>query len=85
MKKLFIVLAALGVIACTGNSSFNADSVADADGQIARVEPLSWWTGLKTPLQLMINGENISQYNVALEGGNGVEITAVHKADSPNH
>ena len=85
MKKLFIVLAALGVIACTGNSSFNADSVADADGQIARVEPLSWWTGLKTPLQLMINGENISQYNVALEGGNGVEITAVHKADSPNY
>ena len=85
MKKLFIFFAVLGAVACSNNSTFNAESVADAQSQITRVEPLSWWTGMKTPLQLLINGENISQYNVALEGGRGVEITAIHKADSPNY
>jgi hypothetical protein len=85
MKKLFIVLAAIGVVACSSSTAFNPNSVADAAGQVSRVEPLSWWTGMKTPLQLLINGENISQYNVAIEGGDGVEITAVHKADSPNY
>ena len=85
MKKFLVVFALLGAVACSNNSSFDPNSVADAQSQITRVEPLSWWTGLKTPLQLLINGENISQYNVALEGGSGVEITAVHKADSPNY
>ena len=85
MKKFLIFFAALGTIACSNGSSFNPEAVADATNQVARVEPLSWWTGMKTPLQLMINGENISQYNVAIEGSGGVEITAVHKADSPNY
>ena len=85
MKKFLIFFAALGTIACSNGSSFNPEAVADATNQVARVEPLSWWTGMKTPLQLMINGENISQYNVAIEGNGGVEITAVHKADSPNY
>ena len=78
-------MVALGAVACSGNASFDPQSVADADSQITRVEPLSWWTGMKTPLQLLINGQNISQYNVSLEGENGVDITAVHKADSPNY
>ena len=78
-------MAALGAVACSGNATFDPQSVADADSQITRVEPLSWWTGMKTPLQLLINGQNISQYNVSLEGENGVDITAVHKADSPNY
>ena len=85
MKKFLVVFALLGAVACSNNSSFDPNSVADSQSQITRVEPLSWWTGLKTPLQLLINGENISQYNVALEGGSGVEITAIHKADSPNY
>ena len=85
MKKFLIFFAVLGAVACSNNSSFDPNSVADANDKIARVEPLSWWVGMKTPLQLLINGENISQYNVSLEGGNGVEITAVHKADSPNY
>ena len=85
MKKLFVIFAALGAVACSGSSSFDPNSVADAAEAITRVEPLSWWTGMKTPLQLLVNGENISQYNVSLQGGKGVEITAVHKADSPNY
>lgn len=84
MKKIFIALAALGFVACSTNT-FDPQSVADATTQIDRVEPLSWWTGMKTPLQLLVGGENISEYDVTLQGGNGVEITAVHKADSPNY
>ena len=42
------------------------------------MEPLSWWTGMKTPLQLLINGENISDYDVTIEGGKGVKVTQIH-------
>ena len=54
-------------------------------GPVTRVEPLSWWTGMKMPLQLLVQGENISEYSVAIEGGNGVSVEKVTKADSPNY
>ena len=54
-------------------------------GEVTRVEPLSWWTGMKTDLQLLVNGEGIGAYTVSIEGGKGVKVTAVHKADSPNY
>ena len=53
---------------------------------VKHVEPLSWWVGMNTPLQLMINGEGVSAYDVTiLPEGQGVEVAAVHKADSPNY
>ena len=65
---------------------------------ISRVEPLSWWTGMKTPLQLLVNGKDIALCDVRIEpdsaqqsgplcpdGGSGVKVTAVHRADSPNY
>ncbi len=52
---------------------------------IRHVEPLCWWVGMKTPLQLMINGEQIGSYDVSISGGNGVRVTAVHKAESPDY
>lgn len=85
IKHIMTVLAIAGITACSGRNNFNPDSVPDADGgQVMRVEPLSWWVGMKTPLQLMIHGENISSYDVSIHGGNGVSITKVHGADSPN-
>ena len=54
--------------------------------KVDHIEPLSWWVGMSTPLQLMINGEGISAYDVAiLPEGQGVDVVAVHKADSPNY
>lgn len=53
--------------------------------RISRVEPLCWWTGMNTPLQLMINGEGIGEYELSIEGGKGVSVDAVHKAESPNY
>ena len=62
------------------------EEVTDADlTQIRRVEPLSWWVGMNTPLQLLVQGEGISEYDVVFEGGNGVKVSGVHKADSPNY
>ena len=52
---------------------------------VRHIEPLCWWVGMKTPLQLMINGDDIASYDVAISGGNGVRITGVQKAESPNY
>ena len=73
MRKSLTVLAGLCL------------AVAAWAGQVTRVEPLSWWTGMKTDLQLLVNGEGIGAYSVAIEGGKGVKIKAVHQADSPNY
>ena len=73
MRKCLTVLAGLCL------------AVAAWAGEVTRVEPLSWWTGMKTDLQLLVNGEGIGAYSVAIEGGKGVKIKAVHQADSPNY
>ena len=53
---------------------------------IKHVEPLSWWVGMEMPLQLMVNGEAIAECDVEiLPAGAGVEVTAIHKAESPNY
>ena len=85
MKKFLIALSAAALMACSG-PAFDPATVADASAeQVTRVEPLSWWTGMKMPLQLMIQGENISEYNVAVEGGKGVSVEKINTADSPNY
>ena len=85
MKKIIIALAAVALAACSG-PAFDPATVADAtDEQVTRVEPLSWWTGMKMPLQLLVHGENVSEYDVAIEGGKGVSVVKVNKADSPNY
>ena len=52
-KTLFMISASIMLAACSGGQDISA--VADADStQVHRVEPLSWWTGMKTSLQLMV-------------------------------
>ena len=80
-----MALSAAALVSCGGQTAFDPDTVADAGSRVERVEPLSWWTGMKTPLQLLVRGENISSCDVRIEGGKGVSVSAVHKADSPNY
>jgi glycosidase len=40
---------------------------------------------MKMPLQLLVQGENISEYDVTIEGGKGVSVVKINKADSPNY
>ncbi len=53
--------------------------------KLERIEPLCWWIGMKTPLQLMLYGKDISQYNVSFKNVPGIRIMAVHKADNPDY
>ena len=65
--------------------AFNA-SAAKPKFDIKHIEPLSWWVGMNTPLQLMINGDGISAFDVAiLPEDSGVAVAKVHQADSPNY
>ena len=78
MKRLFSVVALLSVALSA--------MAAKPKFEIKHVEPLSWWVGMNTPLQLMVNGEGISAYDVDIAPKDkGVEVTKVHKADSPNY
>jgi len=52
---------------------------------VHRIEPLCWWVGMETPLQLMVQGDNIGGYQVSIEGGNGVSVSSVEKAESPDY
>lgn len=87
MKILSSFLAGLALLAMTpACARFNPEQIPDAaPGAIAHVEPLSWWTGMKLPLQLLINGPEISTYDIRIEGGSGVSVKAVNKAESPNY
>ena len=79
MKRFFSVTLLALVVCCSAMA-------AKPRLNIKHVEPLSWWVGMNTPLQLMINGDAISEWGVEiLPVGQGVEIKAVHKADSPNY
>ena len=78
MKRVLTIIMLLAV-------AFNA-SAAKPKFDIKHIEPLSWWVGMNTPLQLMINGDGISAFDVTiLPEDNGVAVAKVHQADSPNY
>ena len=84
MKTLAATAVAAGLTGC--QAGFDPASVPDATpDQVTRVEPLSWWTGMKTPLQLLVQGKGIGGKEIRLEGGEGVRVRASHPADSPDY
>ncbi|MBQ1221585.1 MAG: glycoside hydrolase family 13 protein [Alistipes sp.] len=74
----------MAAISCASASQVDVTAVPEAEGRVTRLEPLSWWVGMKTPLQLLVQGEEISTCEVELVG-EGVRLREVHKADSPNY
>ncbi|MBQ6199404.1 MAG: glycoside hydrolase family 13 protein [Bacteroidales bacterium] len=84
MKRIVFALAiAAALFSCAPKADYSSVPMAKPE-QISQVEPLSWWTGMNTPLQIMVHGPQISDFNVAVEGS-GLRVMAVHKADSPNY
>ena len=59
-------------------------SVDVPESRVSKVEPPCWWLGMKTDLQLMIHGDEISSWDVSIDGP-GLSIAEVHKAESPNY
>ncbi|MCR5828025.1 MAG: cyclomaltodextrinase N-terminal domain-containing protein [Bacteroidales bacterium] len=82
MKRFFLLAGIAALLASCSQVDYSGVPEASYD-QVQRVEPLSWWTGMTTDLQLMVQGPAISEYDVAIEG-KGLAVKAVHKADSPN-
>ncbi len=82
MKKALLMAAIVLSAACSGVPE-SADYPDATRQEITRVEPLSWWVGMKTPLQLMVQGPDIASSEVSVSG-QGVSVKAIHKADSPN-
>ena len=83
LTNITLAVALLTLFSCAPKADYSAVREASAE-EVQRVEPLSWWTGMKTDLQLMVQGPEISAYDVAVEG-KGLKVKAVHKADSPNY
>ncbi len=86
LYTLLISSFAMMLSSCGGGAAApDLAAVADNDGRVARVEPLSWWVGMKTPLQLMIYGRDLAGFDVAMAGPAGVRVTGVHAAESDNY
>lgn len=51
---------------------------------VERVEPLCWWAGMKTDLQLMLHGQHLKDAAVKVLQP-GMTVKAVHNAESPNY
>lgn len=79
-----IMAAALALVACAGRPAADLRDIPEAGAEVVRVEPLSWWTGMKTDLQLLVQGPDIARCAVSIEGGSGVYVKKVHKADNPD-
>ncbi len=89
MKKIFpLFLMMTTLIACQGVSTQpeSSTSVEEHNGRVERIEPLCWWVGMNTPLQLMVYGEGIGACEVAVSAEkSGLTLKQVHQADSPNY
>ena len=73
MKKVSILLVSVCWI-----------NLVCAQMKIERVEPLSWWTGMHTPLQIVFYGRDLQQATVrCLE--KGLTVLDVHQAESKNY
>ena len=76
------VLSILALASCGRNTEI-PEVIEATPEQVARVEPPCWWAGMKTDLQLLVQGPSISGYDVRIFGD--AEVTGVHKAESPNY
>lgn len=61
-----------------------AYSITTPADRVERIEPLSWWVGMNTPLQLLVNGEDIGGYTVSIDSKD-VRVSGIHQAESPNY
>jgi len=86
MKKAFFALVvSAALVGCSGGAAIDPATIEEASlEEISRVEPLCWWVGMKTPLQLLVQGPGISAFEVQIPES-GLKVKAVHKADSPDY
>lgn len=81
------ILLSVMILTCAAATAATASPSATRKEplRVEHVEPLSWWTGMETPLQLLIYGPGIGECDLAVAGGEGVAVEELHRADSPNY
>lgn len=87
-KTIFLLCALLGLASCervATNQGFPAPEYADAQPAVERVEPLSWWTEMNTPLTIMFYGNDLAGAKVSVEPTGGIIIKGQHNAQSKNY
>lgn len=60
-------------------------SISSEADRISRIEPPLWWTGMQTPLQLMVYGEDIGSWSASFDNSKGIKVVKCHRAESPNY
>ncbi|MBR1809773.1 MAG: cyclomaltodextrinase N-terminal domain-containing protein [Paludibacteraceae bacterium] len=83
-KTIYLALAVTIIAACTSKTQ-TQPTLADPQPEISRVEPLSWWTGMHTPLTLMFYGNDLQDAQVSVEPKGGIAIRGQHNAESKNY
>ncbi len=83
MKKRIVLVVAL-LWSISAAAMVQVPEHASAQEKVERVEPPFWWAGMQTPLQIMIYGPGLGEGTLESASA-GLEIMAVHKADSPNY
>ncbi|WP_179347906.1 glycoside hydrolase family 13 protein [Winogradskyella pacifica] len=86
--KILVIVICLGVLSCkeeTPQEKVVSEIVTEIRNDIQRVEPPNWWIGFKNQsVQLLVKHPNIGNATPKISY-QGVSITKVHQADSPNY
>ena len=85
MKNYLLCAVAALLLAACNNQPKETVTVSNAEQTIQRVEPLSWWTDMKTPLTLMFYGNDLQDSKVSVEPKGGIIIKGQHNAESRNY
>ena len=85
MKKQLFIAAVILLTACTTANNKHTPTLENAEPEIARVEPLSWWTNMNTPLTIMFYGKDLKDAEVTVEPRGGIIVKSQHNAESPNY
>ena len=66
------------------SAPWNFEITASSDC-LAHIEPPCWWVGMKTSLQLMLQGPGLGSCTVEFRDAPGIKVSAIHKAESPDY
>ena len=84
MKKTIIFATAAVLLTCCTQST-HTPTLTDPQPEVTRLEPLSWWTDMHTPLTLMFYGNDLQDARVTVEPKGGIIIKGQHNAENKNY
>ena len=86
IRSIFFSLSIIALFSCDNvETKKNVSEVSISNTSLERVEPISWWIGLKnTSLQLLVKEKNIGNSIPSISYA-GVSIEKAHKAKSENY